>query len=423
VVDGVCRHVLCWSGTYRIDKLEPIEDAFEPFSRMGVHLDTSSICDGLLLRNEISATFFRSEARILAEMCRETALRFQQGGRLLAIGRGPYSTDAQHVSVEFVHPVIVGKRALPAVDVSAYPRESLQAIVRGEDVVMGFGPPGGDPDVETLIAAVKERGALTFSCPGRVGDYAMPALVDDVFIHQEIVEILYHTLWETVHVFLEHREMGHDVGPSQFLYPFLGASVQDTQGVVEDVARSIEAKASDDEVLRRQAAVLLSDRLGEAAVAVTERLRSGGKIVAFGNGGSATDANDFVFDCCAPPATFEPVPAVSLSLEAANVTAVANDVGAEAIFLRQLIALSGVNDVVVAFSTSGSSRNVVLALEEARSRGLRSLAFVGCDGGEIVRRSLADFPFVVSCDYVPRIQEIHASLYHTLRETLEAVRT
>ena len=78
----------------------------------------AQIEERLLARNEIIEGFFAREARNLAEACREMAERFLRGGRLLAFGRGPYATDAQHVSVEFVHPVIVGKRALPALDLS-----------------------------------------------------------------------------------------------------------------------------------------------------------------------------------------------------------------------------------------------------------------------------------------------------------------
>jgi D-sedoheptulose 7-phosphate isomerase len=95
----------------------------------------------LLSRNQIVEDFFSREAFRLAEACRSMAERFPRGGRLLAFGRGPYSTDAQHVSVEFVHPVIVGKRALPALDISLMFRPWLEAILHPEDIVMGFGPP------------------------------------------------------------------------------------------------------------------------------------------------------------------------------------------------------------------------------------------------------------------------------------------
>ena len=79
---------------------------------------TRQVEQRLLARNQVFESFFAIEARKLAEACREMSERFLRGGRLLAFGRGPYATDAQHVSVEFVHPVIVGKRALPALDLS-----------------------------------------------------------------------------------------------------------------------------------------------------------------------------------------------------------------------------------------------------------------------------------------------------------------
>src|SRR3984885_5902671 len=106
------------------------------------------IADALLLRNEILEDFFSQEARKLAEACRDMSERFLIGGRLLAFGRGACSTDAQHVSVEFVHPVIVGKRALPALDLSTEFALWLDALVRPEDIVMGFAPPKGDGEVQ-----------------------------------------------------------------------------------------------------------------------------------------------------------------------------------------------------------------------------------------------------------------------------------
>ncbi len=142
-------------------------------------------------------------------------------------------------------------------------------------------------------------------------------------------------------------------------------------------------------------------------------------MILFGNGGSATDANDWAIDSVAPPSAYRPVPAVSLSLDPANVTAIANDIGAEAIFLRQLVAHARPDDIAVAISTSGGSRNIVMALEEARKRGLLTLALLGYDGGEIARRKLADIPLIVRSDYIPRIQEMHASMYHVIRELIE----
>ncbi len=212
------------------------------------------IHERLLERNQIIERFFSREAPRLAEACRDMSERFLQGGRLLAFGRGPYATDAQHVSVEFVHPVIVGKRALPALDLSISFRPWLDAILRPEDIVMGFGPPEGDPEVWLALQQAGFRKAMTFALPGPEGSYAVEAATPDPFIHQEMIEILYHTLWETVHVFFEHRELGHDVGQAGFLYPFLGSEKQPTGGLLTEVADSIRMKAGDDAKLREQVA-------------------------------------------------------------------------------------------------------------------------------------------------------------------------
>ena len=375
----------------------------------------------LTARNHIYEHFFSQEALRLAEACRAMSERFLRGGRLLAFGRGPYATDAQHVSVEFVHPVIVGKRALPALDLSILFRPWVEAIVRPEDIVMGFGPPEGDPAVWAALQDANAKDAMTFALPGTEGSYALEPPTEDVFMHQEMIEMLYHTLWETVHVFFEHRELGYDVGQSEFLYPFLGREKQDTDALVDEVAESIQMKVRDDSKLRDQVAREQAEQISNTALAIYERLQRGGKLILFGNGGSATDANDWAIDCVLPPHGYRPIPAVSLSLEPANITAVANDVGTEVIFLRQLIAQAQPDDVAVGISTSGGSRNIIMALEEARKREMLTVALLGYDGGEIQRRSLADFPIVVHCDYIPRIQEVQASIYHIVRELLEVL--
>jgi D-sedoheptulose 7-phosphate isomerase len=106
-------------------------------------------------------------------------------------------------------------------------------------------------------------------------------------------------------------------------------------------------------------------------------------------------------------------------MEPAILSAIANDVGTEVVFLRQLIAHAEPDDVAVAISTSGGSRNVVAALAEARKRRLLTVALLGYDGGEIRRQALADHCIVVGSDYIPRIQEVQASIYHLMRELLD----
>src|SRR6202050_5206366 len=285
------------------------------------------ISQQLLARNPIVRYFVAHEAPRLAAVSQEMSERFLRGGRLLAFGRGPCATDAQHVSVEFVHPVIVGKRALPALDLSLAFEPWLKALVQPDDIVMGFGPPEGDAEVWSALDAARQRRAMTFALPGAGGSYFCNPATHDSFIHQELIEILYHTLWETVHVFFEHRELGHDVGEAGFLYPFLGKDKQETSDIVAQIAASIRMKAQDDALLRAQVAHEESEKIGNAAAAIRERIAHGGKLIIFGNGGSATDANDFAIDCIMPPAGFAAIPAISLSMEPANLSAIANDVG------------------------------------------------------------------------------------------------
>jgi D-sedoheptulose 7-phosphate isomerase len=373
----------------------------------------------LLRRNGIFETFFEAEATRLAEACHEMSRRFLAGGRLLAFGTGSAATDAQHVSVEFVHPVIVGKRALPALDLGPDFERRLPIVLQPEDMVMGFTFPKVDEFVERAIRAARERGALTFSLTGEVGEYSFAPPVGDPFVVQEVFEVLYHVLWETVHVYFEHREQGHDVGNSSFLYPFLGKGQQPLEEVVREVQGSMLQKMQEVNSLRTAAAESEARSISEIAVAVSERLERGGKLIAFGNGGSATDANDLVSDCVDPPPGFGTIPAISLSAEPANITAIANDIGTEAIFARQLIAHARPEDVAVGISTSGGSANILAALAEARRRGLLTVGIVGYDGGRIVAERLADHAVVVHSDYIPRIQEVQASIYHVLRGVVE----
>jgi D-sedoheptulose 7-phosphate isomerase len=373
----------------------------------------------LLRRNGIIESFFEAEASRLAEASYEMSRRFLAGGRLLAFGNGSAATDAQHVSVEFVHPVIVGKRALPALDLGPDFERCLPVVLEPEDVVMGFAFPKVDESVERAVRAAGERGALTFSLTGEVGEYSFAPPDGDPFVVQEVFEVLYHVLWETVHVYFEHREQGHDVGNSSFLYPFLGKGQQPLEEVVREVQGSMLQKMQEVNSLRTAAAELEANAISQIAVAVAERLERGGKLITFGNGGSATDANDLVSDCVDPPPGFGTIPAISLSAEPANITAVANDIGTEAIFARQLIAHARPEDVAVGISTSGGSANILAALAEARRRGLLTVGIVGYDGGRIVAERLADHAVVVRSDYIPRIQEVQASIYHVLRGVVE----
>ena len=149
------------------------------------------------------------------------------------------------------------------------------------------------------------------------------------------------------------------------------------------------------------------------AALAAERLRAGGKIIAFGNGGSATDAQDLVVDLVAPPAGLRAAAAMSLNDDAAVITAVGNDVGFDNVFARQVIAHGRERDVAIGISTSGSSRNVLVAVDEAARRGLLTVALAGYGGGRLAE--VCERAHTIDADYIPRIQEAQATQYHLLR--------
>ena len=181
-------------------------------------------------------------------------------------------------------------------------------------------------------------------------------------------------------------------------------------------------KVQDDAKLRAQVAREQAEQIGNAALAIHERLSRGGKLIIFGNGGSATDANDWAIDCVLPPAGYRPIPAVSLSLEPANITrdrqrrrhgsdlpAPADRAGPP-----EDVADRHLHQRRIAQHHHGARRSSQARTADRRAARLRR------------RRNsaptvLADFPLVVHCDYIPRIQEVQASIYHIIRETLEVL--
>ncbi len=386
----------------------------------------------LASRTQANRAFFDAEADRLARCCHRMAERFAAGGRLVALGRSPAArSDARHVAVEFVHPVIVGKRALPALGLAGEGGSLLSqidAVAEPADIAIAYEV--SDGETREALAIAGRRGCLTIAfAPGGGAEWAFVPPGDDPFIDQELVETLYHVLWELVHVFFEHRGLlegreaapVRDPGASTFLYPFLSEGERDLESVIDDVRRSALMKAAEVGALREQALTDNRDVLVAAATDLRTRLDAGGKVLAFGNGGSATDAMDLVADLrAAPGRDWPPRRAIDLTEDPAILTAIANDIGTEEIFQRQLIAYGQPGDAAVALSTSGNSVNVIEALAEARGGGLATIAFVGYDGGRVAAEELADHVVVVRSQHIPRIQEAQASAYHVLRELVEA---
>ncbi len=381
-------------------------------------------------RTRANARFFEEHAGRIARLCHLMAERFARGGRLIAFGDSPADrSDVRHVAVEFVHPVIVGKRALPAIGLS---REGgplpaqMELIAEPGDIAIAFG--AHEPQTAQALEIARGRGCLTIAFSPAGAEWELEPPGGDPFVRQELVETLYHVLWELVHVFFDHRgllagrtaEAVHDAGASSFLYPFLAQSESDLDAVMRDVRASVSMKAQEVADLRRQTLSEAGEQLYAAAAALRRAFDAGGRLLALGNGGSATDAMDVVADFRSPPQGWTARPAIDLTEDAAILTAIANDIGVDAIFQRQVIAYGRSGDALIALSTSGDSRNVIEALAEARGRAMLTIALVGYDGGRIAAEGIADHVVVTRSQHIPRIQEAQASAYHVLRELVEA---
>ncbi len=456
--------------------------------RLTQHPAAAPLAEQIAERERIVRELFEREAANLARACHAMARSFARGGTLIPFGTGAAATDAAHAAVEFMHPVIVGKRALPALAPSNDPTgaSTLTRLCRPDDILLALSH--GEPDAATgeLIAEARRRGLLTIAMTGAGdpadADHAVAVLSADRTVVQEAQETAYHVLWELVHVFFEHpgllddacitcgdvaveatvvalgdqaatiekegaretvaidlvedvrvgdqllchagvalekvpagaaepaRSEANGDDPTGFLYPFLERQEADLDSVLADVEASTRRKAEDVIELRAR---IDTDAVVACAAAVRERLDRGGRLISFGNGGSSTDAQDLATDVLARGWS-----AVSLNNDVATVTAVGNDVGFEVAFSRQLIPLGRAHDIAVAISTSGNSDNLIAGFEEARRRRMLTVGIAGYDGGRMAELGWLDHLFVVPSDYIPRIQEAQATIYHLLCEAI-----
>lgn len=188
----------------------------------GAEADAEGAARGLLerrfaLSSAVPSRFFREHAEEVSEVCEAMARRFERGGRLLVFGAGAQASDAAHVAVEFVHPVLVGKRALPALAVAVEPAAwlpRLTALARPDDIAMAIDVGGSETALaaQAALAASRARGLLTVALVGtddrerlaRSADHLFAVPSDDPLVIQETHETLYHVLWELVHLFFNH---------------------------------------------------------------------------------------------------------------------------------------------------------------------------------------------------------------------------
>ena len=443
-------------------------------------------------------------AEDLAAAALALARRFASGSTMWCTSpRWP--AHGRHVAVEFVHPVIVGKRALPAVHVDCGDViGATRLLARPDDVLLAVGP-ADDALVGSLLRRSQAWGLTSLWLgagprpPVGMADHVI--WIDesdaDVAARSGEVVLLYHLLWELTHVVFEHPGLleadplcadplcadplctdplctdevcitcsdegrmaeiavvheggsaevlaagmletvdislidpvspgdlvlvhaggrAHRVAgawimssePTGFLYPFIDGDERDAHALLVDLTASARSKIAESRELRAVTLGRSADTLRVAGEAMAHRFRHGGRLFTFGNGGSATDAEGTAEMFRSPPSG-RSLPAMSLVDDRAVITALANDVGFELVFARQIIAHARPGDIAMGFSTSGDSVNVLRALSEASRRRLLTIGLSGYEGGAMANADVVDACLVVPSDSVHRIQETQDAL-------------
>lgn len=180
--------------------------------------------------------------------------------------------------------------------------------------------------------------------------------------------------------------------------------------IQEIVLESIQVK---EELLKTEVSRIL-----EIVQIIIEALKKGGKLIVFGNGGSASDAQHIAAELVGRFKKDRPaLAALALNTNTSIITALANDFGYDIVFSRQIEALAKKGDVVLGISTSGRAKNVVLAIKQAKKMGIKTVALTGGDGGELAKA--ADTSVIVPSSVTARIQEAHITIGHIICELIE----
>jgi D-sedoheptulose 7-phosphate isomerase len=205
-------------------------------------------------------------------------------------------------------------------------------------------------------------------------------------------------------------------GSIESLYPFLYSGSTDLAVVLEHVRQSTVAKAA--EILRLRGEVRIADgaRLLKCAQEMAARFAAGGRMMAFGNGGSATDAQQVATLFLYPGGTARALPVLSLASDTAVLTALSNDIGVDVVFARQIAAMGRKTDIAMGLSTSGNSENLLRAFDEASRRGMLTIGIAGYSGGKMAELDSIDYLFVAPSASVHRIQEAQTTIYNVLWE-------
>ena len=200
------------------------------------------------------------------------------------------------------------------------------------------------------------------------------------------------------------------------LYPFLYSGTSDLPALLAEVRASTVAKTREIAELRKAVAARDATRLVNCAEDMAVSFSAGGRLFAFGNGGSATDAQEMATLFLNPGDGLRPLPAFGLANDTSVVTALCNDIGVEVVFARQLAAFGKREDIAVGLSTSGNSENLLRAFAEASHRGMLTVGLAGYEGGRMAEADNIDYLFVAPSSSVHRIQEAQTTIYHVLWE-------
>ena len=212
------------------------------------------------------------------------------------------------------------------------------------------------------------------------------------------------------------------VATAESLYPFLSTTSGDVDAVLREARQSTKDKVHEIMALRTDVRERDGAGILVCAEAMAERFHRGGRLLAFGNGGSSTDAQDMASLFLHPGPESRALPAFGLTSDIAVVTALSNDVGFDVVFARQIGAFGRQHDIAVGMSTSGNSANLLRGFDEAARRGLLTVGIAGDQGGKMAESDSIDHLFVVPSASVHRIQEAQTTLYHALWEmTLHAL--
>jgi len=202
------------------------------------------------------------------------------------------------------------------------------------------------------------------------------------------------------------------------LYPFLDKSNIASPNLLESLNRKVEDSINAKQKFFQNNA----DKLIQAAQIIAKSYRQGGHLYAMGNGGSSCDAAHITTEFMHPITTGrKALAATNLTADIATTTAVANDVGLDHVFLRQLICVARKNDVLIGFSTSGNSMNLIVAFAQAKEMGLSTIGFSGQTGGEMAKSDAVDLCLTVETDSIHRVQESHLTSYHILWDLVHSL--